>query len=180
MVSRLQQELKQRKPFASLREEVLLSIARTSAVLTHSFEQALKTHGITPTQYNVLRILRGAGPGGLCRYEIGDRLITPVPDVSRLLDRMAAAGMLTRERSHTDRRLVVACITPKGLASLQALDLPSQQIIDAQMSHMSDEQLLALRDLLDTAREGTVQESFPPRKMDPGPILAPDPVVKEV
>jgi DNA-binding MarR family transcriptional regulator len=152
MVSRIQQALKQRKPFSSLRHEVMVSVARTSAVLSHSFEQALKAHGITPTQYNVLRILRGAGPEGLCRYEIGDRLITPVPDVSRLLDRMAAAGLILRERALSDRRLVVACITPKGLATLEALDVPSREIIDAQMKHMSDEQLLTLRDLLDLAR----------------------------
>ena len=131
----------------------MLSVARTAAVLTHSFEQALKAHGITPTQYNVLRILRGAGQEGLCRYEIGDRLVTPVPDVSRLLDRMAAAGFLTRNRTLSDRRLVVACITAKGLSTLKALDLPSEQMIDAQLGHMSDQQLLALRDLLDLARQ---------------------------
>lgn len=153
MASRLQQELKQRKPFSSLRQEVMLSISRTSAVLTHSFEQALKTHGITATQYNVLRILRGAGHDGLCRYEIGHRLVTPVPDVSRLLDRMTAAGLLTRERALTDRRLVVACITPKGLAALEALDAPTQRMIDGQMRHLSDDQLLTLRDLLDLARK---------------------------
>ncbi len=130
-----------------------MSISRTAAVLTHNFEQALKAHGITSTQYNVLRILRGAGPEGLCRYEIGDRLVTPVPDVSRLLDRMTAAGMLTRQRALTDRRLVVACITPRGLAALEALDEPSQHIIGAQMKHLSDDQLHTLRDLLDLARK---------------------------
>jgi DNA-binding MarR family transcriptional regulator len=156
----LQQELKQAKPFASLRQEVMLSVARTSAIWTHSFEQALKVHGVTPTQYNVLRILRGAGPEGLCRYEIAERLITPVPDVSRLLDRMAAARLLTRERALTDRRLVVACITPKGLAMLGALDLPSQYIIDEKLKHMTDEQLVALRDLLDLARnDGSEKQS---------------------
>ena len=153
MVTLLQQELKQRKPFASLRHEVLVSLARTSALLTHALDHALKTHGITPTQYNVLRILRGAGTNGLCRYEIAERLITPVPDVSRLLDRMTAAGLLTRERDLVDRRLVVACITAKGLAMLESLDLPSQQIIEATMQHLSDEQLTALRDLLDLARK---------------------------
>ncbi len=152
MASQLQQELKQRKPFTSLRQEVILSVARTSAVLMHAFEQAFKAHGITLTQYNVLRILRGAGSDGLCRYEIGERLITPVPDVSRLLDRMGAAGLLTRERVLTDRRLVVACITAKGLAALAALDAPSQQIVDAQMQHMTDDQLRALLDLLALAR----------------------------
>ena len=131
----------------------MLSVARTSAVLMHALEQAFKTHGITPTQYNVLRILRGAGPEGLCRYEIAERLITPVPDVSRLLDRMTAAGLLTRERVLTDRRLVVACITRKGLATLDALDGPSQELVEGRMRHLDDAQLVALRDLLDLARK---------------------------
>jgi DNA-binding MarR family transcriptional regulator len=111
MVSRLQQEIKQTKPFSSLKQEVLLSIARTAAVLQHASEQALKAHGITLTQYNVLRILRGAGEKGLCRHEIASRLITPVPDVSRLLDRMVRAGLVTRTRDKHDRRLVASCIT---------------------------------------------------------------------
>ena len=153
MVTPLQHELKQRKSFASLRHEVVVSLARTSASLTHGFDHALKAHGMTPTQYNVLRILRGAGSEGLCRYEIAERLITPVPDVSRLLDRVAAAGLLTRERNLVDRRLVVACITDKGLAMLDALDLPTQQMIEATMQHLSDEQLTLLRDLLDLARK---------------------------
>ncbi len=152
MATRLQQEIRQTKPFASLRHEVLLSLARTSALLQHSFEQALKVHGITLTQYNVLRILRGAGRDGLCRFEIAERLITPVPDVSRLLDRLTASGLLTRERSLTDRRLVVACITTEGLATLAALDQPSAEIARAQMPRMTDAQLLQLRDLLELAR----------------------------
>ncbi len=155
MASQLQQELKQRKPFASLREEILLSLARTSALLSHTFEQALKQRGISGTQYNVLRILRGAGPEGLCRYEIGDRLVAPVPDVSRLLDRMESTGLITRERALTDRRLVVACITRKGLELLQSLDAPSAELIEMQMPHMTEAQLLALRDLLELARQGT-------------------------
>ena len=151
-MSRLQEEIKQTKPFHNLRHEVFVSIARTAAVLNHAFEHELKRHGITLTQYNVLRILRGAGPKGLCRYEISNRLITQVPDVSRLLDRMTKAGLATRERDSSDRRLVAACITPAGLAMLATLDAPTEALTADRLQHMSEEQLAALRDLLDVAR----------------------------
>ena len=153
-VSRFQQEIKQTRPFSSLREEALLSLARTSALLMHDWEQALKGHGITPTQYNVLRILRGAGPEGLCRYEIAERLIAPVPDVSRLLDRMEASGLLRRHRALEDRRLVVTIITREGLELLTELDEPGRKIIDSQMPTMTDEQLRTLLELLERARTG--------------------------
>ena len=84
----LQDELKQARPFKQVEEEAYLSIMRTAALLEHQVAQALKPHGVTATQYNVLRILRGAGSEGLCRNEVGDRLVTTVPDVTRLLDRM--------------------------------------------------------------------------------------------
>jgi hypothetical protein len=98
MPPRLQDELKQTKPFASLEQEALLSIERTAAVLRHQLGEELKPLGVTPTQYNVLRILRGAGPAGLCRNEIRDRLVAQVPDVTRLLDRMEDAGLIVRGR----------------------------------------------------------------------------------
>jgi DNA-binding MarR family transcriptional regulator len=91
-------ELKQRKPYPSLSQEAHISILRTAAVVAHAFEEFLKPHGITATQYNVLRILRGAVPEGLCRNEIRDRMVTPVPDVTRLLDRLEALGLVVRSR----------------------------------------------------------------------------------
>jgi DNA-binding MarR family transcriptional regulator len=96
--SQLQAELKQNKPFKSLKEEAHLSIQRTAALLEHAFETALKPHKITGTQYNVLRILRGSEPGGLCRNEIGARLVRQVPDVTRLLDRLEDAKLISGER----------------------------------------------------------------------------------
>ena len=152
MSSRLQEELKQNKPFGSLRQEALLAMARTTAVLTHAWEQALRRHGITLTQYNVLRILRGAGSSGLCRHGVASRLVTPVPDVSRLLDRMMRAGLVTRTRGTEDRRIVQACITARGLALLAKLDLPSYTVADAQLAHMPDDDLRTLIQLLETAR----------------------------
>src|SRR5581483_8416762 len=96
--------------FKSLEEEAHLSIQRTAALLEHTFEAALKPHRITATQYNVLRILRGAEPDGLCRNEIGQRLVRQVPDVTRLLDRLEDAKLISRQRGAQDRRYVTTRI----------------------------------------------------------------------
>ena len=118
MTSRLQAEIKQSKPFPRRSSEALLSVLRTAAVLEHRLNEILRAHGITELQYNVLRILRGAGPDGLCGREISERLVSQVPDVSRLLDRMEGMQLLRRERDATDRRHVTARITSKGLRLL--------------------------------------------------------------
>jgi DNA-binding MarR family transcriptional regulator len=118
MPSRLESELKQSRPFSRRSEEALVSIMRTAAILDHVWQDALKGFGVTPTQYNVLRILRGAGKDGLCGREVGERLVSKVPDVSRLLDRMEDLSLMTRERDPSDRRHVTARITPKGLKIL--------------------------------------------------------------
>src|SRR3954447_21417189 len=104
----LQEEIRQRKPFVSTEEEAMLSIARTAAVLDHTAGEMLKKHGLTVTQYNALRILRGAGAEGLCRNEIRDRLIARVPDATRLLDRLEESGLVTRTREGEDRRFVLS------------------------------------------------------------------------
>jgi len=122
MATPLHVELKQARPYDLLEEEVHVSIARTAAVLERAVAQTLKPHGLTPTQYNVLRILRGAGAEGLCRNEVGARLIAPVPDVTRLLDRMAELDLISRERSDEDRRLVRTRLTAKGLQLVNSLD----------------------------------------------------------
>src|SRR5215212_5742803 len=98
MPPRLSDEIKQTKPFTSLEHEAVLSLERTAAVLSHAFGELLKPYGVTPTQYNVLRILRGAGSTGLCRHEVRDRMVAQVPDVTRLLDRLEEMGLVERER----------------------------------------------------------------------------------
>jgi DNA-binding MarR family transcriptional regulator len=150
----LREEIKQGKPFDSLEQEALLSIERTAAVLMHGFADALKAHGITPTQYNVLRILRGAGSTGLCRNEIRDRLVAQVPDVTRLLDRMEESGLVERERAEADRRLVTTRITRDGLALLKRLDFPVTESHQRQLGHLTAAQLRSLIDLLAAARAG--------------------------
>jgi DNA-binding MarR family transcriptional regulator len=118
MPSRLQAEIKQTKPFPRRSSEALLSVMRTAALLEHQLNELLRPYGITELQYNVLRILRGAGPDGLCGREISERLVSKVPDVSRLLDRMESLQLLRRERDAADRRHVTARITPRGLRML--------------------------------------------------------------
>jgi DNA-binding MarR family transcriptional regulator len=155
MARELRDEIKQRKPFSSLEQEALLSIERTAAVLMHAFADSLKPHEITPTQYNVLRILRGAGEAGLCRSEIRERLVAQVPDVTRLLDRMEESGLVERERSDRDRRLVTTRITPEGLKLLRRLDEPVATSHARQLGHLSAAQLRSLIDLLALARSGS-------------------------
>ena len=152
MTSDLQTELKQHKPFKSLKEEANLSILRTAAVLEHAFDAALKPHGITSTQYNVLRILRGAEPQGLCRGEIGERLVRQVPDVTRLLDRLEDAKLIGRQRGGEDRRYVLTRITRSGLHLLDEIDHRIEQIHNEQLGHMDEAQLRKLISLLALVR----------------------------
>ena len=153
MATRLRDEIRQGRPFRSVREEAHLGIVRTAAVLSHGFAEALKEFGITATQYNVLRILRGAGRNGLCRHEVRDRLVAQVPDVTRLLDRMEEGGYVDRERDESDRRLVATRITPAGLALLDELEKPVAAVHQRQLGHMTEAQLRTLIGLLEVARE---------------------------
>ena len=148
----LQEELKQAKPFSSLEEEAHLALLRTAAVVERQFEQLLRPFGLTLTQYNVLRILRGAGGDGLCRNEVGERLLREVPDVTRLLDRMKAQKLIRRVRSTKDRRMVRTEITPKGLEILAELDKTVREQHCARLSHLGEERLKALVETLTELR----------------------------
>jgi DNA-binding MarR family transcriptional regulator len=152
MPTDLRREIKQGKPFQSLEQEAMLNLERTTAVLSHAIAEALKPHGITPTQYNVLRILRGAGAPGLCRNEVRDRLVSQVPDVTRLLDRLEEVGLVERSRDAADRRLVTTRITAKGQQLLRDLDAPVVEMHRRQLGHMTREQLRTLVELLGVAR----------------------------
>ena len=154
MPTTLQHEIGQTKPFASLEVEATLSIARTAALLDTELTETLRPYGLTPTQYNVLRILRGAGANGLCRYEVGERLVTPVPDVTRLLDRLEVAGLVDRARDAEDRRQVRARITRHGLDLLAELDDVLHTLHRRQVGHVGQDRLRTLVDLLAVVREG--------------------------
>ena len=144
----LHAELKSSRPYDLLEEEAHLSIMRTAALYEHAIAQVLKPHGLTPTQYNVLRILRGAGAAGLCRNEVGDRLLRQVPDVTRLLDRMTEQKLIGRERADTDRRMVRTHITARGLALLADLDGPVRAFHRSRLKGISQQKLRQLVDAL--------------------------------
>ena len=152
MDSGLQAEIKQGKPFGSAEEEAYLNVLRSAAVLEHAFAEAAKPFGITATQYNALRILRGAGGEGLCRRELRDRMIRPVPDTTRLLDRMEQSGWVTRCREGQDRRFVTAQITEAGLDLLDRMDQPLAETHRRQLGHLSATELRNLSALLVKAR----------------------------
>lgn len=153
MGPKLKTEIRQKSPFVSVREEVSLNLLRSAALLEHAVAERLKPYGLTPTQYNVLRILRGAGSNGLCRSEVTERMLTPVPDATRLLDRLEEAGLVARDRNTDDRRFVTARITELGLEKLAELDDPVARMHDDLLGHMADRDLRRLADLLETARE---------------------------
>ena len=153
MAYQLRDEIKQQRPFRSLAHEAHLSVMRTAALLEHSFAELVRPHGVTPTQYNVLRILQGAGDAGLCRNEVRDRLVARVPDASRLLDRLEEMGLVERERDAADRRLVKTRITPHGLATLAALERPVAAIHDRQFGQLDPAELEALITALARVRE---------------------------
>lgn len=154
MPKRLRDEIRQTKPFSSPEQEAYLSLGRTWAVLDHAFSEALKPHGITTTQYNVLRILRGAGATGLCRAAVMERMISKVPDATRLLDRMEAASLIERERDEADRRFVTTRITPRGLALLAELDEPVQELHRRHLGVLRKAELRTLIAALEQVREG--------------------------
>ena len=154
-MSSLLEELRQTRPFASIEEEALLSIVRTNAVLLDEIELFLRPYGITSTQYNVLRILRGSEPDGLCRNDLRDRMLTRMPDVTRLLDRMQEAGLVTRERGDSDKRMVTTRVTEKGLQLLATLDPLVRERQREYFRGVSPEQLKVLIDLLQGVRDST-------------------------
>jgi DNA-binding MarR family transcriptional regulator len=125
------------RPPATLEEGIFVALLKTADTLAQEAEQLVRSANLTGTQYNVLRILRGAEPGGLACREIGERLISHDPDITRLLDRMEKRGLITRERQKDDRRVVKTRITSQGLGLLKPLDQPMRGLHKRQFGHMA-------------------------------------------
>lgn len=147
----LQQEIKKKKPFDIPEQEACLNIFRASSFLDADFDALFKRHGLTNAQYNVLRILRGEGTR-MPSLAVAQRLITRVPDITRLVDRLEKSGLVKRERCTEDRRVVYVSITAKGLTLLAGLDEPVRDLHRRQLSHMSKKDLAELSRLLSLAR----------------------------
>lgn len=152
--SAVQDEIHQRRPFHSLGAEVAVSILRTAALIERHFGQVVAEHGITIQQYNVLRILRGAGQEGLPTLSIRDRMIHEAPGITRLVDKLEEGELVRRERCSPDRRQVLCYITPKGLDLLAALDAPMNAADDAAISMLDVADQQELVRLLDEVRRG--------------------------
>lgn len=135
----------------SPQQQAFLALVRAQTMLSDGFEQMLKSFGLSTVQYNVLRILRGAGRDGLCRNEIRDRLLTRMPDVTRLLDRMEEAGLLERERREDDRRQVETRLTRRGRDLVNRLDDDVEAEHRRLLGHLTSEQLAQLTSLLELA-----------------------------
>jgi DNA-binding MarR family transcriptional regulator len=153
MARRLREEINQQQPFESLEQETVLNVLRTADVLLQRITAALKPFKLSHSQYNVLRILRGAVPEGLACREIGERMITRDPDITRLLDRLEARGLLTRTRDQKDRRVITARITSEGQHLLEALDQPMAEVDRKPLRHLGEQQLRRLIQLLELARD---------------------------
>jgi DNA-binding MarR family transcriptional regulator len=153
MSGRIQQEIKQSSPIGSLEEEAYLNMQRTANALSDQIGDLLRAHQLTPPQYNVLRILRGAGEQGLTASEIGERMITRDPDVTRLVDRLEKRGLVERWRCTHDRRVVWTRVSPAGLAAIEPLDGPLHELHVAQLAHLGADKLRTLVALLEEARD---------------------------
>jgi len=149
----LKSEIAQERPFSSLEEETFLNLLRTADCLHRAFQRRSRDWGVTSTQYNVLRILRGAQPQGLTCTAIGDRMITADPDITRLLARLKANKLIRQQRDRHDRRVVWTQISAAGLDLLRQMDPIIQRIPTELLGHLGEEELAALTRLLEVARK---------------------------
>jgi DNA-binding MarR family transcriptional regulator len=153
-MSPLQREIRQGKPFRSRGQEVVVALLRTADLVRRAVGRAVETHDITLQQYNVLRILRGAGDQGLPTLEIAGRMIEQAPGVTRLLDRLEAKGLVRRERCRQDRRQVLCWLTPTGSELVERLDEPVDKADVEAVAMLSPEEQDRLLRMLDSIRTG--------------------------
>jgi DNA-binding MarR family transcriptional regulator len=152
--STVQEEIQQTRPFSSPSEEGVVALARTADLMRRSLTRLIEPHGITLQQYNVLRILRGAGSDGLPTLEIATRMVERAPGVTRLLDRLETKALVRRQRGPTDRRQILCWITPAGLKLLEELDGPMRDGAREFMAPLGPRDLPTFIRLLDGLRAG--------------------------
>lgn len=152
MKRHLQSEIRQTRPFASLEEEVYLQVLRTAQVAHRWCLEELKPLGISPSQFNVLRILRGARPGALSSRVIAERMIQRDPDLTRMLDRLEAMGLVEKTRSTTDRRVVEVTVTKAGAEIAEKGARAVREVLAERLATLGPKKLEQLANLLDQAR----------------------------
>jgi DNA-binding MarR family transcriptional regulator len=151
-MANLKDEIKQKTPFLNLEEEALLNLVRTSDFLQRAFQHKTRAWGLTSTQYNVLRILRGARPDGLQCAAIGARMVTAEPDVTRLIARLKALKLVRQHRDQKDRRVVWTQITDAGLKLLREMDPLIRKLPANLLGHLSRAELTEMIRLFELAR----------------------------
>ena len=149
--SNLKRDLKKRRPFESQEQEVVISLLRTNELFQHRFGQFYREHGLTQPQYNILRILRGEGRE-LPSLEIGERMITVVPAITNLLDKLEARGWVRRQRCESDRRVWHVHLTEDGSILLAELDEPNLAMHEKLVGHLTAAERTQLLTLLEKAR----------------------------
>ena len=150
--SRIQREIQQRRPFKNRRQEAAVALLRTVDVVRRRMARTIEPAGITLQQYNVLRILRGSGDGGIATLEIARRMIEQAPGITRLLDRLETKRLVRRQRCPSDRRQVLCWITGEGLELLGRLDVTVDRADADALSALDAEEIVRLIELLDSIR----------------------------
>ena len=151
---RILDELRQTRPFPSRADEALVSLLRTTEVVRRQLARSIEASEVTPQQYNVLRILRGASAEGMPTLEIASRMIEQTPGITRLLDRLEAKGLVRRERCPHDRRQVLCWIADRGLALLAELEAPVAKAAEEMFADLSAKEVDTLLALLERLRHG--------------------------
>lgn len=154
-------ELKQRKPFRSLSQEAVVGLLRTADILRRGYYAVVEQGGLSPQQYNILRILRGAGGEGLPTLEISSRLLEKSPGITRFIDQLESLGLIERRRNTLDRRQVFCVITKSGLERIGKMDDPVDTWDHGSLSMFSRKELDTLIGILDRIRLHYAEQNSP-------------------
>lgn len=171
--SRIQQEIRQTRPFRSRRQECLIALLRTADVVTRRLAAVVEPHGVTLQQYNVLRILRGAGVDGLPTLEIAERMIERAPGITRLLDRLERKRLVLRRRCGRDRRRILCSIAPAGLELLGSMEAPMAAADESWAGRLRSGDVGTLVRMLDAVRgsAGAARKTRGTRQEPGGSVL---------
>ena len=150
---KLRKEIKQTKPFRSIQQEAGLALLKTTDLVRRRLAKAIEPYHLSPEQYNVLRILRGAGNTGMATLEVSSRMIEQTPAITRLLDKLEAKKLARRERCPQDRRQVLCWITDAGLQLLAEMDEEMQSAGEEPFAHLKKAEVKTLIKILDRIRE---------------------------
>lgn len=159
--SAIQREIGQTRPFRSVEQEATVALLRTASVLSRAMGRVLEPYGISLPQYNALRIIRGAGSGGIPTLDIRERMIDQGTTITRLLDKLEAARLIRRERSEPDRRQVMCFLTPAGKALLERLDVPMDRADDEAMAGLNHREIERLLKALEAIRAANAELGAP-------------------